>query len=602
MDFYSRDFPFGILDVVELLHLKVRRRQPNSIYVDCPFCNDRRGKMNVNFIKNVWRCNYCDEHGGMLDLYAQCNKTTKSDAYWEICDALQCGKALTGYGAESEQVRPSLPLENITAAGMMQEEVPQSQRASAQEVHQTLSLLFGMLSLSQAHRTHLRSPKRGLTDEQIDELGFKSTPPPFLCRTLTERLIKQGCTVQGVPGFYLDNSGRWTVKFYSRISGILIPAVGIDGLLCGAQILLDVPIKDKDDPPDKAGTKYIWFSSSTKNMGVTSGSPVHFVGNPFARTIYVTEGLLKADIAHTIMNRSFAAIAGAGNVQQLDPLFAILSQNGTELIVEAHDMDKFNNKMTSKGASKIYLMARKYGMNCRRLTWNPNYKGIDDWQLALRKEEKEKKEEYRMCFKQRYLYGLSDFGDLEKCIGVWRTEQKGISLAEYLGLKEPEFDTWMRTGKDSELKSLLESQRHIQHFRIYQLEFSGERKTIPFAFLGIKALYKAGYEQPPASDYRVACEDTLICPKDQSREEILKRILDRYNDTLPEDYHGRSVSLSDVVELYSQDERSYFYCDTSGFVQVRFSPFFAKPMEKRDALASTVPAFCEIGDKKEEHL
>ena len=80
MDSYPGDFPFGIMDVVELLHLRIRRRQANSVYVDCPFCGDRRGKMNVNFVKNVWRCNHCDEHGGMLALYAELNHTTTSDA------------------------------------------------------------------------------------------------------------------------------------------------------------------------------------------------------------------------------------------------------------------------------------------------------------------------------------------------------------------------------------------------------------------------------------------------------------------------------------------------------------------------------------------
>ena len=55
------------------------------------------------------------------------------------------------------------------------------------------------------------------------------------------------------------------------------------------QILLDIPFRDKDDPPGKAGTKYIWLSSAAKNRGVTSGSPVHFAGDPFSRTVYVTE-------------------------------------------------------------------------------------------------------------------------------------------------------------------------------------------------------------------------------------------------------------------------------------------------------------------------
>ena len=121
--------------------------------------------------------------------------------------------------------------------------------------------------------------------------------------------MKQGCKVEGVPGFYLDDSGRWTMNFYRKNAGILIPAVGYDGMIHGLQILLDSPLKQKDDPPDKSGAKYIWFSSSSKNMGVTSGSPVHFIGNPSARVVYVIEGLLKADISHCLTNRTFAAIA-----------------------------------------------------------------------------------------------------------------------------------------------------------------------------------------------------------------------------------------------------------------------------------------------------
>ena len=64
--------------------------------------------------------------------------------------------------------------------------ITQAERASPQEIHQTYSLMLGMLSLNSAHRAHLRSEKRGLADEQIDSLGFKSTPPYFLCRSLTE--------------------------------------------------------------------------------------------------------------------------------------------------------------------------------------------------------------------------------------------------------------------------------------------------------------------------------------------------------------------------------------------------------------------------------
>ena len=33
---------------------------------------------------------------------------------------------------------------------------------------------------------------------------------------------------------------------------------------------------------------------------------------------------------------------------------------------------------------------------------------------------------------------------------------------------------------------------------------------------------------------------------------------------------------SDVLELYDESERRYFYCDMAGFPQVKFSPALAK--------------------------
>ena len=47
----SDTFPFGIADVVELLGLTVRRRLPSSLYLNCPFCGDQRGRLNVNTAK-----------------------------------------------------------------------------------------------------------------------------------------------------------------------------------------------------------------------------------------------------------------------------------------------------------------------------------------------------------------------------------------------------------------------------------------------------------------------------------------------------------------------------------------------------------------------
>ena len=50
-----KGYPFTILDIAGILNLKVRRRQPTNMDVDCPFCGHKKGKMNINFPKNVFR-------------------------------------------------------------------------------------------------------------------------------------------------------------------------------------------------------------------------------------------------------------------------------------------------------------------------------------------------------------------------------------------------------------------------------------------------------------------------------------------------------------------------------------------------------------------
>lgn len=323
------NFPFTIMDVASLLRLNIRRRGGSRVvYTDCPICGDRRGKLALYPQIDTWHCYHCGECGGMLALYGKVHGVSNSDVYREICEALKAGAPGREYTPAAKQEAPA-------------PEMPQTQRAGPRDIHKTLTALLSLLTLSPAHREHLRT-KRGLTDGQIGQFGFKSTPPGYLCRAIAAQLIKQGCVVEGVPGFYLDGGGKWRAKFHQRTSGIVIPLRGVDGLLQGLQIRLDRPIKDKDDPPEKSGIKYLPFTSTGKPMGVTSGNPIHFVGDPSSRVVYVTEGALKADIAHALTGRTFAATVGVNNTMGMDALFAFLRRNGTEEIIEAEDMDKYS--------------------------------------------------------------------------------------------------------------------------------------------------------------------------------------------------------------------------------------------------------------------
>lgn len=555
----SHDMPFGIRDVAELLGLRIRRPSARGVYADCPFCGGS-GKLHLNTEFDGWKCNRCAEHGGMLNLYCRLRQTDSADAYRRICDELMRGDCFSEYcPAERTQDKAKLP--------------EQSDRADEDTVDKTYRALLSMLTLSKAHREHLRVV-RGLDDAEIDRLGYKSTPPFYMCRPLTQRLAEQGFTTDGVPGFYTDKDGNRTVRFNSVTAGFLIPARTMDGKIQALHIRLDTPLKDPDAEPGKTGAKYIWLSSAGKPMGTSSGSPAHFSGAPSADVVYVTEGILKADVAHYLMHRTFLSTAGATNLAPLEPMLKALSEGGTRLVMEAQDMDKYRNAAVNNGASRIYLLAKKHGMDCRRLTWNPNYKGVDDWQLAIHRKKNEKEDGFTN-YKERFLYGRCGMDDLFHAAGNrQKTEQTAATPPESLGLTEQEYALLLAQNGE-ELQRLLRGQQAEQKYRIYQLELSGET-VVPFAFEEFEVVKQAGYEQPPAALYRLVHRGTLPCAAADGDALRLEHIFRLYNGELPRDYPGRSIAPSDVVELYDEDERRYFYRNRSSFCEVKFSPLLTK--------------------------
>ena len=557
------EYPFNILDIANILRLTVRRELADSVYVDCPFCNKfRRGKLNLNLVKNVWRCNRCGESGHMFELYARLRGILVSDAKLELIDLL----------AESAVQPRTVCGQNVMqfgAAGRCGPTSQQPPKAAREEIDRTMRAMLDMLTIEPHHREHLHTV-RGLTDDQIAYLGLKSTPSFKMRHVIPRELQKKGYTLAGVPGFFVDKYGKWTVNFTTWTAGILVPARNLDGLICGAQIRLDKPIRDAESDPDDQGTKYIWFSSSGKNMGTSSGSPINLIGDNCARTVYITEGALKAGIAHCLMKRTVLSIQGANNLNGVKEAFLRLRDHGTQMIVEALDIDKFSNAAVAKGAQRIFLLARSCGLRCLSLTWNPNYKGIDDWQIALIRKKVQKKEEEKK-FKEQFLAGTCSIEQLQEFTQEWTNiPEPKISLDLYLGLSERE-SAALQKGS-AVLWALLEREKKNWRFRIYQLDLS-TGQVVPFAFKGIKALNEAAYTQPPAGAYSLVCDGEINAFEGEGDDIILRRIADRYSDDLPAGYCGRSVAPSDVLELYDEESRRYFYVEQDRtFPAVRFSP------------------------------
>lgn len=384
------DFDYDILDVVHLLRLHKRRGN----YYDCPFCGDTKGRLNINPAKNVFRCNRCDISGGMLKLYAELHHVTLSEANREIREALNKG--------EYRQVRQVRVQEE-------KEEPVQSKLASLDERHRTYTELLDRLPLYSVHRENLIS--RGLTIEQIKERRYRSVPMYGLHK-IAEMLQESGCVLEGVPGFYRDTEERWTLNFKTKNSGFLVPVESMDGKIQACQIRLDHP---------RDNNKYLWFSSAGYPNGVSSGSPVHVIGDLDTEKVYLTEGGLKGSIAHYLSGHTFICLAGVNMYRSLRPVLEEFQQRQMKCLYEAFDMDKKLktdcdghyhkcNLCTEKGTpdycrykaekrriiqnacGKVYGICQELSLPVSRMVWDQDaqgnwkgeIKGIDDYYYARR--------------------------------------------------------------------------------------------------------------------------------------------------------------------------------------------------------------------------
>lgn len=374
MSNYQYDLPFEIMDVANILNIRIRRPGRKSVYADCPFCGDTRGKLNLNLERNQFRCNYCGESGGAIAFYGKAHGLSNAEAYREICEIL--------YGdinpMESKALLPKTGKLNLPS---------NSELVSVYDRNQTYEMLLSMLTLTDKHIDDLIA--RGLTLQQIEKNGYRSTPA-FGFERLAQTLQDKGCTIAGVPGFYEKSEGIWSINFKSCCSGILVPYRTLSGMIQAFQIRLDRPFVDEKGRK----TKYIWLSSVDEEKGVSSKSPAHFVGNPCDEdAVFVTEGALKADIASALSGRTFIAVAGTGCIDSLKEPFEVMKRNGITKVYECLDMDKCVNVNVSKAATKLTDMISKFGFQTKSMKWKwdksmPDYnKGIDDMLLSKKKEE-----------------------------------------------------------------------------------------------------------------------------------------------------------------------------------------------------------------------
>ena len=236
----------------------------------------------------------------------------------------------------------------------------QTPKAAPDVLDMTYRALLAELQLSETHRVHLQ--RRGLTDAEIDSLGYRTLPASGRYELVTRLQGPKGASLMGVPGFYLE-AGQWQL---AGPAGIAIPVRDTRGRIVGLQVRCD-----------KAETgRYKWLSSRGFNAGCSPRAPVHVAGPvSIGAELWITEGPLKADIAALKLGCLVLAVAGVGNWPGVIPIIRELKPNRA---IIAFDTDKVTNSAVKLHNDALMACLIRRGIRTFEADWDAHFKGIDD--------------------------------------------------------------------------------------------------------------------------------------------------------------------------------------------------------------------------------
>lgn len=352
---------FHMGDIIPLLGIEIAPSGRSSYYVHCPCCDDsdnpRKKHLNINLKKDVFRCPRCGISGGIFDLYSLYTNVPRDKVRKAIIERLGVPENM------KNRARNPIKLQE-------KEECPITDIDSR---HVTYSALLSKLSLAADHRDNLLN--RGLTDADILQLGYKTTPVIGM-GAIAKQLQSEGCYLAGVPGFYRDSSGSWS--FIHEQRGILIPVRDRFGRIQGLQIRRDNVTK----------RKFRWVSSAEKEDGCHAEGWTHFVGS-VRSTLILTEGPMKADVIHALTGLTVLAVPGVNALTQLEMVLNDLRQQGLKDIKTAFDMDFATNHHVQNGYNNLLRLLGDMGFRYGTYLWDPRYKGLDDyiWECCLQKRK-----------------------------------------------------------------------------------------------------------------------------------------------------------------------------------------------------------------------
>lgn len=368
----------------------------------CPFHDDHSGGHFKTYIdkqgKGRYKCFVCDAGpGGTIDFVKAINNESFKEAVYDTAVSLSL---------ITKQEYKKLTKKDFVNAQILLKSTPITQRIETptRQDEKITNLVYNILSqgealvsgnkkLSREDCDYLHS--RGIENREIVHYGYFTIHGKDILPKLLEKLAKYGYDeniLVGIPGFYRDKTtGRMSIV---DMEGIGIPIRNELGMIHAIQ----VRAREKDAKP-----RYKFLSSSFvtkskfKDICCDGCGPEHTLSvvqpiDKYMSTKYlcITEGQFKATQFAKETGCVALSVQGVNNTKDVIPTLNALDKlykgfKNDVKIVLAFDMDMNKNVHVFKAAHKLAQSLLNDGWKVSYMSWSTEYKGLDDYLIAKRK-------------------------------------------------------------------------------------------------------------------------------------------------------------------------------------------------------------------------
>lgn len=363
---------------------EIRFNKDSTINVkSCPWCEEAHWKLNINPNKGrcgVFRCPKCGHSGSLISLQMKLQK----QEYDEALDMLKNSELKSRFKYEVKATSDTVPTASLKRRDAVYRQLIAKGYASQKLAKDLI--------------------RRGLGQDQFDwYITVKRGDVNNFSNYVKGPGLIENRHLVSIPGVFgkakQDEFGKEDTSelFFSFPvnAGYLIPIISHLGEKPAISCMQIRHFEVEEGYP-----RYSYLTSNNTKLkngvGVGECNKVHYTRNfwnedlwnnpqmKVPKTVNLTEGALKADVASVLSGRCFIAVPGVNTIKDLPGELKFLKEKGCERINICFDMDYLDKPQVQQALEKVVEIIKSSDLKPIQIKWDRAFKGIDDYYLHLK--------------------------------------------------------------------------------------------------------------------------------------------------------------------------------------------------------------------------